>query len=107
MDLARRRCKPLEGGQPLAATEAKRYLEQVPGWAVEGGTAIRKAFDFRNFHETMGFVNAVAWIANREDHHPDLTVGYKCCEVRYSTHSVGGLSENDFICAAKIDELLK
>jgi 4a-hydroxytetrahydrobiopterin dehydratase len=52
-------------------------------------------------------VNAVAWIANREDHHPDLTVGYKRCEVRYSTHSVGGLSENDFICAAKIDDLLR
>jgi 4a-hydroxytetrahydrobiopterin dehydratase len=63
-------------------------------------------FQFKNYYETMAFVNAVAWVAHREDHHPDLEVGYNKCTVRYSTHSVGGLSENDFICAAKVDSLL-
>ena len=65
-----------------------------------------KTYHFLNYYETMAFVNAVAWIAHRENHHPDLEVGYKECCVRYSTHAIGGLSENDFICAAKVDRLL-
>ena len=67
---------------------------------------LSKAFRFDDYHRTMAFVNAVARIAHREDHHPDLEVGYSTCVVRYSTHSIGGLSHNDFICAAKIDRLL-
>ena len=80
-------------------------LKGVQGWAYTGGM-IRKTFDFKNYYQTMAFVNALAWIAHREDHHPDIEVGYKRCHVRYSTHSIGGLSENDFICAAKIDALV-
>lgn len=67
---------------------------------------IAATFTFANFHETMAFVNAVAWIAHADDHHPELEVGYKRCRVRYSTHSIGGLSDNDVICALKINALL-
>jgi 4a-hydroxytetrahydrobiopterin dehydratase len=70
------------------------------------GQAIRREFRFKNFYETMAFVNAVAWISHREDHHPDLELGYNRCVVHYSTHAIGGLSENDFICAARVDALL-
>jgi 4a-hydroxytetrahydrobiopterin dehydratase len=70
------------------------------------GQAIRREFRFKNFYETMAFVNAVAWISHREDHHPDLELGYNHCVVHYSTHATGGLSENDFICAARVDALL-
>jgi 4a-hydroxytetrahydrobiopterin dehydratase len=70
------------------------------------GQAIRREFRFKNFYETMAFVNAVAWISHREDHHPELELGYNRCVVHYSTHAIGGLSENDFICAARVDALL-
>jgi 4a-hydroxytetrahydrobiopterin dehydratase len=107
-DLASRKCKPCEGGTaPLSADEAQQIMGQLaPGWQlVEDGHALRRELSFKDFYRTMGFVNAVAYIANLEDHHPDLEVGYNYCRIRYSTHSVGGLSENDFICAAKIDQL--
>ena len=64
-----------------------------------------RSFGFEDFYRTKGFVNAVAWIANAEDHHPDLELGYNYCRVTFSTHSIGGLSDNDFICAAKVDAL--
>ena len=67
---------------------------------------IVKTFNFKNYHETVAFVNAAAWIANREDHHPEIELSYKTCVVRYSTHSIGGISDNDFICAAKINSLV-
>ncbi len=73
----------------------------------EARREIRRLFTFKGFHQTMAFVNAVAWIAHRENHHPDLEVGYNRCLVRYRTHAIGGLSENDFICAAKVDRLLR
>ncbi len=69
------------------------------------GKVIAKTWSFKNFHETMAFVNALAWVAHREDHHPDMSVGYDRCRVEFSTHSIGGISENDFICAAKIEAL--
>lgn len=76
-------------------------------WSIDdSGEAISRTVRFSNYYQTMAFVNALAWIAHAEDHHPDLEVGYNRCLVRYSTHAVGGLSENDFICAAKIDALL-
>ena len=76
-------------------------------WMIaENGKYIEADFSFQNFHETISFTNAVAWIANQEDHHPNMEIGYKHCLVRLTTHKVGGLSENDFICAAKIDALL-
>lgn len=106
-DLATRRCAPCEGGAALDPDAARGLLARLAGWSIDpDAKGIRRAFEFKNFHETMAFVNAVAFVAHREDHHPDLEVGYKRCVVRYSTHAVGGLSENDFICAAKIDALV-
>lgn len=91
----------------MSKDEARRLLEQVPSWTLsDDGKSVHREFKFKNFHRTMEFVNALAWIAHQEDHHPDLEVGYNRCAVRYSTHAIGGLSENDFICAAKIDALL-
>ena len=104
--LAARRCRPCEGGTPpLTPAEAARLLTQVSGeWAlVDEAHAIRREFRFRDFYRTMSFVNAVAHIANIEDHHPDLEVGYNRCRVTYTTHAVRGLSDNDFVCAAKVD----
>jgi|GEM_PF-33564 len=101
-----RKCKPFRKGDlPLEQGSIKGYLSQLPEWK-RSGKKIFRAFEFKNFYETMGFVNAVAYIANGENHHPDLEVGYKACKVFYSTHEAGGLTENDFICAEKIDGLL-
>ena len=105
-DLSKGRCKPCEGGvPPLTDDEAARMLATLPGWERKDNL-ISKTYKFKNYYETMAFVNATAWISHREDHHPDLAVGYNQCRVRYTTHAIGGLSENDFICAAKIDVLL-
>lgn len=105
-DLSARKCKPCEGGgAPLSAAAAQALLQQLDGWKIENGL-LQKQFKFKNYHETMAFVNATAWISHREDHHPDLAVGYNSCTVSYVTHAIGGLSDNDFICAAKIDALL-
>jgi 4a-hydroxytetrahydrobiopterin dehydratase len=106
-ELARKKCQPCEGGiAPLAEEQVAPLLKGLPGWSREG-KAITKAFRFKNYFETMAFVNAVAWVAPREDHHPDLRVGYAECQVTWWTHAVGGLSENDFICAAKVDALFE
>jgi 4a-hydroxytetrahydrobiopterin dehydratase len=105
-ELAARRCKPCEGGiAPLTAAEAQRLLAQISSaWRLmEDARAIRREFSFRDFYRTMSFVNALAHIANIEDHHPDLEVGYNYCHVTFTTHAIRGLSENDFVCAAKID----
>lgn len=88
---------------PLA--EVERRLAAFSGWEQIDG-AIAKRFDFKNYYQTMAFVNAVAWIAHGEGHHPDLEVSYRSCRVRYTTHAIGGLSENDFICAARVEGLL-
>lgn len=79
-------------------------MRDLEGWSREGD-AIVKTYRFRNYHETMAFVNATAWISHRQDHHPDLTVGYNQCTVTYTTHSAGGLSAKDFECATKVDAL--
>jgi len=106
-DLLKKRCKPCEGGtEPYTAAQAKDMLAQLKGWIIEEGRLV-KLYPFRDYHETMAFVNALAWISHREDHHPDLLVGYNKCRVEYSTHAIGGLSENDFICAAKSDALFQ
>lgn len=80
------------------------HLAQFSGWHLNQGS-IEKTFTFKNFYETVAFVNALAWVCNTEDHHPDLAVSYSRCVVRFNTHSVGGISINDFICAAKVDAL--
>lgn len=107
-NLTEKKCLACEGGvSALSAAEADQLLMQIEGWQLdEQVKTIHKNFEFKNFHETMAFVNAIAWMAHRENHHPDLEVGYKHCLVRYTTHAVGGLSENDFICAAKVDALI-
>jgi 4a-hydroxytetrahydrobiopterin dehydratase len=105
-DLARERCQPLPAETPaLPRKEIETLLKQVSGWSHDG-KVITKTFSFKNYYETMAFVNAVAWIAHREDHHPDMTVGYNRCRVDFNTHSVGGISRNDFICAARIEALI-
>lgn len=105
-DLAERKCKPCEGGmKPMSPDQIRKMLTSLNGWVHENG-AIVKNFQFKNYYETSAFVNAVVWISHREDHHPQISFGYKTCRVAYNTHAVGGISENDFICAAKADALL-
>lgn len=91
---------------PLSQEEINTLIKQLDGWMLYDHL-IGKTFEFKNYYQTMAFVNAVAWLSHREDHHPEMTVGYKKCHVVYTTHAVNGLSENDFICAAKVDALLK
>ncbi len=89
----------------MPAEQVHQHLAKAPGWSLID-SAIQKRYDFANYHQTMAFVNALAWVAHAEDHHPDLQVSYSHCTVRFNTHSVGGISINDFICAAKVDALL-
>ena len=106
-ELAKRKCKPCEGGVPAyTEAQARAELKGLRGWMLEDGKLV-KLYPFGNYHQTMAFVNALAWVSHREDHHPDLEVGYNKVRVAYWTHAVGGLSENDFICAAKCDALFE
>jgi 4a-hydroxytetrahydrobiopterin dehydratase len=107
-DLLAARCRPLLGPEHrLDAAAVQARLALLPAWhVVEDGAAITRRVDFPDYYRTMAFVNALAQVAHREDHHPDLGVHYDHVDIRYSTHDVGGLSENDFICAAKADALL-
>jgi 4a-hydroxytetrahydrobiopterin dehydratase len=104
-ELATRRCQALEGHPAMTEAAVAEQLGALPGWSLVDG-AIQRRYPFADFHRTMAFVNALAWIAHVEDHHPDLAVSYGACTVRFNTHSVGGISINDFICAAKVDALL-
>ena len=107
-ELAAKKCVPCKGGvPPLTAAEAAALLRELHGdWKVaEDSKSLKRSYKFKDFYRTMSFVNAVAYIANTEDHHPDLQVGYDYCRVVFATHSIGGLSQNDFICAAKLDRL--
>ena len=107
-DLAQQKCKPCEGGvEPLSIEQARQLLSSIDSaWSLsDDGRSIIRQFKFPAFSRTMGFVNAIAWVATKEGHHPDMRVSYGSCEVRYTTHAIDGLSDNDFICAAKIDRL--
>jgi 4a-hydroxytetrahydrobiopterin dehydratase len=107
-DLKEQHCKPCEGGvAPLTLDEAESLMKQLgSAWQLAAdGRSIRGEWKFRNFYHAMSFANAVAHIANTEDHHPDLEVGYGYCRVTFTTHAIKGLSENDFICAAKLDRI--
>ena len=107
-DLASKKCVPCEGGVPaLTPAQAKALAEKLDsGWSLSKDfTSLHRALKFDDFYRTMSFVNALAHVANVEDHHPDLEIGYGYCRITYSTHAIGGLSQNDFICAAKIDQL--
>jgi 4a-hydroxytetrahydrobiopterin dehydratase len=102
-------CKACEAGvRPLTTEEVNGGISQYEGWTYdEENKRLRKAFQFKGFNKTMSFVNAVAWIANQEKHHPDLEVSFNCCIVNYQTHAIEGISENDLICVEKVEALLK
>jgi len=102
-----KRCLPCEGGvPPLDLETAEKMLAELNSWDLKkDGNEIIRSFHFKNFYETMAFVNAVAWMAHQENHHPDMEISYNHVLIRYSTHAIGGLSENDFICAAKVDAI--
>ena len=109
-DLKQKNCESCEGiGEALNKEQVTNLLPQLnQTWKVENNyTQIQRSFAFKNFYETMAFVNAIAWVANSENHHPDLEVGYNYCHVKFTTHALQGLSLNDFICAAKIDALFE
>lgn len=108
--LAGKRCLPCEGGvKPLDRAASEQLMKQLgPNWKLSADNKqIQGAFEFKNYWRTTAFVNAVVWIAHSQDHHPDITFGYKTASITYWTHAIGGLSENDFICAAKVDSLLR
>jgi 4a-hydroxytetrahydrobiopterin dehydratase len=105
-NLAQKKCKPCDGGTAaLTRDKAAALLGQLDaGWSLSADArSIRRELSFKDFYRTMSFVNAVAHVANIEDHHPDLEVGYNYCRIVFTTHAIQGLSENDFICAAKVD----
>ena len=105
--LVQAHCIPRRGaGHRLGEARLRELLPQVPGWELaEDGRALTRTYRFEDYYRTMAFVNALAHVAHREDHHPDLGVHYDRCVMRWSTHDVGGLSDNDFICAAKVERL--
>ncbi len=107
-ELAALHCQPRHGAQDaLDAARAAKLLLLLPGWELHAdGKAIIKDFRFADFHRTLGFINAVGFMANHEDHHPDMEAGYGHCQLLWSTHDAGGLSMNDFICAARVEALL-
>lgn len=109
MTLTEKKCVPCEGYvPPLNREQALKLLAEISGWEINSNAKeISREFQFKNFFRTMAFVNAVAWIANQENHHPDMEVSFDRCKIRFSTHAIKGLSENDFICAAKINKLLE
>lgn len=107
-ELLEKSCKPCEGGvKPLSSSEVTKLAQELDQhWKVsDDKKSISRECSFKNYYQTIAFVNSVAWIAHREDHHPDLEVTYNRCKIIYTTHAIGGLSENDFICAAKVDTL--
>jgi 4a-hydroxytetrahydrobiopterin dehydratase len=106
--LNEKKCEACEGiGQALNKNQIETLMPQLQkDWQLKTNPdALHKRFEFKNFYHTMGFVNAIAYLANRENHHPDLCVGYNYCEVTWTTHALKGLSMNDFICASKVDGL--
>ncbi len=106
-DWTTQKCEPCaEGTPPMSEADVLKELQELAGWNYTDGM-IEKTFIFKNYYETTAFVQAAAWIAHRQDHHPDISFGYKQCQIRYSTHSVGGISRNDLICAAKTNALLE
>lgn len=108
-ELTEKHCVPCEGEtDAMNREQAEKLTRQVEGWKLtDNGQEIYRDFQFKGFYKTIAFVNALAWIANRENHHPDLEVGYNHCLVRFTTHAIDGLSENDFICAAKVNALIE
>mgnify|MGYP000865856516 FL=1 len=107
MSLSQKTCTPCRGGiPPLTSSEAEALLSQAPGWQLlENGTRIERRFGFKNFAAALAFVNRVGDLAEQEGHHPDITLGWGYANVLFYTHKISGLHENDFIMAAKVNEL--
>lgn len=107
-ELVTKKCVPCEGGvSAMSQEEANQYLSKVIGWELIEGTKIKKEFKFKNFKESLNFVNKVGSIAEEEQHHPNITIIYNKVQISLTTHAIGGLSQNDFIMAAKIDRINK
>ena len=107
-DLSEKKCVPCDGGmKPLDPVKAAALRKELNGaWAItDDNKSLQRSYKFKDFYRTMSFMGALAHIANTEDHHPDVNLGYNYCHVTFTTHAIGGLSENDFICAAKLDRL--
>ena len=102
------KCVGCEGGiNPLSSERIKDLHKQIPDWEIAvDQKSLSRTFKFKGYGKTMAFVNAVAWIAHQEGHHPDMEVSFDRCTVNYTTHAINGLTDNDFICAAKVDILL-
>ena len=106
LDLTHKKCIPCEAGSvPMSAETLEKYLSAITGWQQEEGKKIKKEFKFEDFRSSMGFVNRIAELAEAEGHHPAIFISYNKVRITLSTHAIGGLSENDFIMAAKIDKL--
>lgn len=107
--LSEKRCLPCEGKvAPIAKDKISEMMHQIKGWSVDAELkSISRRFEFKSFAKTIAFVNAIAWIATQESHHPEIQFGYNYCLVHFSTHAAHGLTENDFICAAKVDRLME
>lgn len=107
-EISKKTCIPCEQGTlPMTEEQILAELKSIPNWQVDLKAVpfIFRVFEFKNYYQTIAFVNAVAWISHRENHHPDLEVSYNQCLVKYYTHAIQGLSINDFICAAKVEIL--
>lgn len=106
-DWSQKKCLGCEGGvPPLASATVAEYLPHIPGWQLSAdGREIYREFNFTSYVRTIAFVNAIAWMAEQENHHPICVLNYRSCVIRYTTHALQGLSDNDFICAAKVNEL--
>lgn len=107
-DLSSKTCVPCQGGvPPLTADETREMMGRLDGWALsEDGTTIRRRFEMKGFLKAVEMANLAAWVGNKQGHHPDISFGWGYCEVAYTTHEAGGLTENDFICAARMDALV-
>lgn len=103
--LVNQQCQPCsDGTEALSPDQAEQLLPQLDGWQCQD-QLLSKTYRFKNYYQTIAFVNAVAWLSHCENHHPELNVSYQECQVEYATHIIHGLSENDFICAAKVEAL--
>lgn len=107
-DLSNKDCVPCQGGvPPMSADEAQKTLSQLDGWTLsDDGTTISRRFEFKGFAKAVEMANLAAWLGNKQGHHPDISFGWGYCAVAFTTHEAGGLTENDFICAAKLDALV-
>ncbi|RMC37743.1 4a-hydroxytetrahydrobiopterin dehydratase [Paracoccus alkanivorans] len=107
-DLASRNCEPCKGGvPPMPEDEARNMVAQLDGWNLsDDGSTIRRRFEFKGFAKAVEMANLGAWLGNKQGHHPDIRFGWGYCEIAFTTHEAGGLTENDFICAARLNALV-